>query len=334
MLGGQGPGEPSAGLPLAQAAITVDGRCRERSPADMAIFGSYGERFVSRFVSASAGQELLAQATQTGVAEATASLISPAGEAPFRVSLWRQRGGERIRLLGAFAALVLPEQTAPPDAAEEAMRTTRALAGGLGAPLGAVISGAEQVRDGAGALDAAALSGLAADILAAGWRLRRLADDLARTGSTGGVLPCSLGEIEMGRFLHRLLRLAQRSSIGTSSGTAPVLAGSGLPAPGEGPVLIADESLLWGAIDTVLLGRPMEAGGGGSLPRLSLDLDWAAGRDLGIGIGGFGSGGIDTGAFARAQLLVETTGGRLERPSKDGDRVVILFPRRRVLDPD
>ncbi|MEO0623625.1 MAG: hypothetical protein AAFU49_20665 [Pseudomonadota bacterium] len=319
-----------SGLPLAQAAITVDGRCRERSPADVAIFGSYGDRFVTRFVTAAAGQELLASATQNGVAEGTASLHSPAGEAPFRVSLWRQRGGDRIRLLGAFAAIggAAPE---PEPSSSDVSRVTRALAMALDSPLGAVFASAERLRDRAQGLEQDDLSALATDMLAAGWRLRRLSDDLQRYGDGGSPLPCVLGEIETGRFLRRLIRLAER---GLAEAGVRVVGDPTVPASGDGPVLIADEGLLWSAIDILLLDAAASVGQGGVL---RIVLDWRSGGDLTIGLactGARSTKAVEPEAWQRARQLLEATGGHLEVSSAPHDPVLIRFAKRRVLSPD
>lgn len=95
---------PEADLPTALAAVTVAGQCRERSPVDLALFGEAAERFVERFADPLAGEALLARALADGAAEGRAALITAARVGTFRVSLWRQRSGEKVRVVAAFAA--------------------------------------------------------------------------------------------------------------------------------------------------------------------------------------------------------------------------------------
>ena len=74
-------------MPVAMAALDVAGQIRERSPADMAIFGDGATRLIDRFVQPAGGQELLARAASDGSAETTAWLITAAGQQRFRISL-------------------------------------------------------------------------------------------------------------------------------------------------------------------------------------------------------------------------------------------------------
>ncbi|MEL6574583.1 MAG: hypothetical protein AAFQ81_01735, partial [Pseudomonadota bacterium] len=101
---GGGPGGSDAlpvALPVALLAVTVNGRCRERSPADLALFGSDADGFLERFADRHLGQSLFARAVEDGTAEGWAVLLTAAGPIGCRVSLWRQRGGERIRVVAA-----------------------------------------------------------------------------------------------------------------------------------------------------------------------------------------------------------------------------------------
>src|SRR6056297_2308279 len=156
----------AAAMALAIAAVSVDGRCRERSPADLALFGEARDRFVDRFETPEEGQSLLAAAIGAGTAETTARLRTQAGVSAHRVSLWRQRGGERIRLVAAFAGPAAEEPasrrgpSAPPAGAGDG-----ALCRALESTLGGLIFRAEAARGAAGAAEARA----AADILAGAW---------------------------------------------------------------------------------------------------------------------------------------------------------------------
>ena len=80
-------------MPVAMAALDVAGQIRERSPADMAIFGDGATRLIDRFIQPAGGQALLARAVNDGSAEGIAWLATGAGQQRFRISLWRQRGG-------------------------------------------------------------------------------------------------------------------------------------------------------------------------------------------------------------------------------------------------
>ncbi len=271
------PAVGGAGLPIAMAAISVDGRCRERNPADVAIFGAERDRLSARFVDAEAGQAMLARAVADGSAEATLRLATGAGERLFRVSLWRQRGGERIRVLGAFAALGEERAAGSPAAGEpadgacagcpERMAAGRApllAVRALRAPLRAAIGGAERLRDGLRAPGAEVPAGAAratSDLLAAGWRLARLADALLQEAETGAPPPRALGEVDPVRLLRRILSLLapEIAARGVEIGEGGLAFGRG------GPLLLADESTLWTALEALLLDSAARAGSGGGL---------------------------------------------------------------------
>ncbi|MEM9148442.1 MAG: hypothetical protein AAGC57_19955 [Pseudomonadota bacterium] len=267
----------------------------------------------------------MAQATQAGTAEATAQLLSPAGEAPFRVSLWRQRGGERIRLLGAFAAIGASVADAA-DPAPPPITAQEALAAGLDAPLGALMAAAARLRDGAEEMSARDMSGLAGDVMAAGWRLTRLSEAL-QFGAEGGALAGAMAEIDLGRFLRRFLRLAHLALEDTDVELRPV---GTVPDPGAGPVLAADEGLLWSALDLLLL--DVAARGRGPLG-LGLDHSERGGVAIILSTGS-GSDLPGTLSLGRARRLLGPIGGTVEIDAKAGGQITLRFPRRRVLDPD
>ncbi|GMG81000.1 hypothetical protein LNKW23_02120 [Paralimibaculum aggregatum] len=264
---------PAGPLPIAMAAITVDGRCRERNPADLAIFGERADRLIARFLDPGLGQSMLAAAVADGIAEAPACLTTAAGARPFRVSLWRQRGGERIRVLGAFAGDAPPAPAPPPDtrpalpgdggAAEILVRALRA-------PLRAAIGAAERLRDQGTAAGGEAVARGASDILAAGWRLTRLADDLLAAPPGRLPAPRALGEVDPVRLIRRLLRLAA----GEFTARGILVEEERLPPPGAAPLVLADESLLWLAFETLLWEAAAEAGPDG---RIALGLARTAG---------------------------------------------------------
>ena len=74
----------------------------------MAIFGEDATRLIDRFIQPAGGQTLLARAVSGGSAEGTAWLNTTAGQRRFRISLWRHRGGDRIRVLAAFSVCGRP----------------------------------------------------------------------------------------------------------------------------------------------------------------------------------------------------------------------------------
>jgi len=232
------------------AAISVDGRCRERNPPDQAIFGGAGDRLVERFVDPAEGQALLARCTGEGTAEGTALLSTAGGPRRFRISLWRQRGGERIRILAAFAAVgdapscdgegPAPEIAPPPP---EVL-----LAEALGTPVEAVLAIAARLREAqrsAGAEDEGSSRALAA-LIGAGWRLRRLSDDLRTLREMRRPqLPVRMAEVDAGRLLRRVAEIAQ-----ASAGPAPLALSTRLPP--AGPLVMSDEAALWSLMELAL----------------------------------------------------------------------------------
>ncbi|MEL7140426.1 MAG: hypothetical protein AAFP67_15325, partial [Pseudomonadota bacterium] len=237
---GSGGDVPPVNLPVALLAVTVNGRCRERSPADLALFGPDGERFVERFEDRTVGQALFARAVDHGTADGQAVLLTAAGGLRCRVSLWRQRGGERIRVVAAIA----PETPGGgmggdggagggssdgsgaargradlPAASEQAS----GLAWGRYPPLlsrsaGAVMDVLGALRGRAGAAERLVLE----DALAGLWRLMGLSGEMARRAALvaelpEGAAPASMplpgagampSEVDLDRLVARLVRLA------------------------------------------------------------------------------------------------------------------------------
>ncbi|MGF1501833.1 MAG: hypothetical protein ACFBSD_08440 [Paracoccaceae bacterium] len=255
--------EPPASdaLPLAIAALSVDGRCRERNPADLAIFGAEADRFVHRFRMPAAGQALLARAIETGTAETDAVLETEAGPGPFRVALWRQRGGERIRVLAVFSQSVpvsrpAPRADEPPPCADrpgsldaDRMRVAAELRG----PTAAVLGLAAELR--AGDLAEGTVHERAGDIAAAGWRLARIAAALDAGGETAAP---KFAEVDPVALLGRLCRLAVPSA--SAAGTELVMPARS-PAPTR--LVVSDPDRLWAALELLLQGAIRAAGQGG-----------------------------------------------------------------------
>lgn len=224
-------GEPPdpAGAPVALATISVDGRCRERSPVDLALFGPKGERLIERFVEAGEGQVLFARATADGAAEGVAMLRTLANDAPFRVSLWRQRGGDKIRVLAAFSEIAPAPDPAPPEAhhitnVPDPMALTldavRALAERLH-----LAEGAPNTRD-------------TGDLLAAAWRLKALA--------TGPRVTEAPREVDLARLARRAVRLAAAGQ--ARDDTTVRFAEIGIV-----PLIIGEEAALWTMLDHLIL---------------------------------------------------------------------------------
>ncbi|MEL6267191.1 MAG: hypothetical protein AAFR52_16345 [Pseudomonadota bacterium] len=266
--GGAGPG--GGDLPVALASVTVAGQCRERSPADESLFGPAAARFVDRFQDPATGQRLLSRAIADGTAEGSAVLLAQSGPCPMRVSLWRQRGGERIRVVAAFAPA-----TGGPTTPVQQDTATWAEAAGPGSRDGAPArEGGSDPADQGGALAefAALIRGPAEAALAAALPARGAGQDSARAAGDGaggadaiaalwrvlGLLsqmermPASPGidgidsEIDTIAMLRRVMRLA-----GPAAGRAGVVLAPPADA-GRGPAVMADRSALWGALEAAL----------------------------------------------------------------------------------
>ena len=331
-------------MPVTMAALDVAGQIRERSPADLAIFGDDATRLIDRFVQPKAGQALLARAASDGTAETTAWLITPAGQQRFRISLWRQRGGERIRAMAAFSPWHAPEPETGAGTAGSIPKSTRAelirMGNDMRSPLAAALGFAELIRTNPADTDLAEAAGHAADIVAAAWRLMRIADDLVTAGTSGEARPpLNLAEVDIARLARRIARLAtpvaQPAGVAVSTG--------GLPEPGRGPLILGDENTLWSIVDNLLQNAIRHAGLGaavaialhGRANGLVLEIaDSGPGLeadDLALQLQG-GKPGRGLGFISEltrangADLEVETAPGQ-------GLTVRIVFPAARCLNP-
>jgi len=248
-------------LPVAMAALDVAGQIRERSPVDMAIFGDIATRLTDRFVDPAGGQELLAHAVSDGSAEGAAWLATVAGQRRFRVSLWRQRGGERIRVLAAFSICEVAETVLGVDMDSDLPEPTRNALMRLGhdmrSPLAAVMGLAEPIRARGRDLSPDEAAENAADIVAAAWRLSRIADDLEAAGYSGqGGTVLRHAEIDIARLARRVARLAGPAAL--AAGVA--IDTQGLPEQVSGQLVLGDESMLWSMVDNLLQNAIRHAG--------------------------------------------------------------------------
>lgn len=335
-------GAAESATPLAMAALDVAGQIRERSPGDMAIFGEGAAKLIERFVRRERGQALLARAVTDGSAEGIAWLVTGAGQQRFRVGLWRQRGGERIRILAAFSAC----EASPPEAGTDVAARLREMLLTLGhdmrAPLAAVIGFAEKIRAGAGRLDAGEAVAHASDIVAAAWRLLRIAEDLDLAGSSGEArIPALPGEVDLARLARRVVRLATPAA----EAAGVTIDFAGLPGRGEAPLVLADERTLWSVLDALLENALRHAGPGAEV-RLGL-LAPGAREGLVLEVADNGPGlepealarlleGRGPGrGIARSRALARASGAELELESAPGEglRARLAFPAARCLDP-
>lgn len=338
-------GGSDSAMPVAMAALDVAGQIRERSPADMAIFGDGATRLIDRFVQPAGGQALLARAVSDGSAEGTAWLVTGAGQRRFRISLWRQRGGERIRVLAAFSACAVPEaapgadaETGLPGLAREALIR---MGHDMRSPLTAVMGFAELIRAGPDRLKPAEAAGHAADIVAAAWRLMRIADDVEAAGTSGEVQSAlRLAEVDIARLARRVARLAAPAA--RAAGVA--INGRGLPERGRGPLVLGDESTLWSIIDNLLQNAVRHAGPGavvaialrkpGDGQGLVLEI-----ADNGPGLeadelAGLLQGGKPGRGLAFSREMARANGTELEIETAPGQGLTarILFPAARCLN--
>jgi len=228
---------------VALAAISVDGRCRERNPPDIAIFGPDGDRLIERFADPAEGQALLAQCSTGGTAEGVAPLLTAAGSRRFRISLWRQRGGERIRILGAFAAIEPGPGAACAPSRADPPAPHVLLGESLRAPAAAVLAIAGRLRRGIEPEGGETAPRAAAALLGAGWRLMRLIDDLALVEELSPPrLPVHKVEVDAGRLVRRVVDLARAAGAGVAT------EGAG----GPGPLIMSDEGALWSLIERLM----------------------------------------------------------------------------------
>lgn len=296
-------------LPLAMAAVTVAGQCRERSPSDITIFGEGTTRFVERFADPAVGEALLATALAEGAAEGAATLLTGTGRAPFRVALWRQRGGQKIRVLASFAPAV--QDTATGRASEASLDA----GAGLRRPLASIIGLAEGLRS------EGAAAGPAGDILAASWHLVRLVEELAVTAELRpGRLAPRIGEVDLARLAGRLLRLARPAADAAGVTLEPALD------DGAGRSVVADEGALWVMAET-LIHAGIEAAGEGSAVRIALGPGSGGGLELEVATEG-DPASTPLGAVAEAAAA---NGARLRTGPGGGFPLRLVFPRGRCL---
>jgi len=324
-------------LPLALLAIDVAGQIRERSPADSAIFGAEAGRLTDRFIDPLIGQELLARAATDGSADATAWLITPSGQQQFQVSLWRQRGGERIRLTAAFAAIQSRIDLTGAD------RTLARLSQDLRSPLAAAMGFAELIRGACNGGDRAedcapgTVSSHAASVIAAAWRIAGIADDLEAAARSSGRSPTPrLGEIPLARMLGRVARLAE-----------PVARAAGVTVElddreATDASVLGDDGMLWSVIDTLVHTALRHAGSGAKVHLTLRDED----EVLAVEVTDTGPG-MAPEALAQAlqddapgrglgfcRQMARANGAELEVRSDPGNGVTarLCFPRSRVLN--
>jgi len=308
---------------VALAAVSVDGRCRERNPADLAIFGAERDQLVERFAVRASGQALFARATTDGAAEGAAVLLTAAGAQPFRISLWRQRGGDKIRVLAAFAACDGAEPLRP---APDHGATPPAMIGHeMGGTIDAVLGLAEGLRASG---EAAAV---ATDLLSAAWRLRRLADELIALDAGAAEWPRPVvAEVDVARLLRRVLRLRAPAAVARDV----TLAAPELPARGAGPMVLTDERALWSTLD-ILLARAIARSA--AQTTLSVGLEGgSAGQDLEIALDpGEADAAHDPTRpdTVLAERLARAAGAQLSTEA-DGASARLRFPAARCLGPE
>lgn len=346
--------EAAAGLPalpLAVATIDVAGQLRERSPVDRAIFGDEAGRLATRFVDGAAGQALLARAVAEGYAEASAWLRTAGGPQRFRVALWRQRGGDRVRLIAVFAAEESGGAESVRDEGGAALpaalrQRLELLARDLRGPIDAVTGLAGELRALAGKSatkdDPRRVAEVASDILAAAWRLRRVAQEVEAAGSGGsGDGSIRVGEVDLARLVRRLIRLARP----TAEALGTRIDASDLPAQGRGATVLADERRLWSVVERLLATAVAHAGGRGEVVvRLAAE-EAGGGAVLEIGDSGPGlteaelvgllgeDGGSD--GLSACRRLARECGATLELDTAPGRGLTarLVFPAERCLEP-
>lgn len=261
-------GGADSAMPLAMAALNVAGQIRERSPTDLAIFGEAAGRLADRFLTPETGQALLARAVGDGTAETTAWLVTAAGRRRFRVSLWRLRGGERIRILAAFASAEVVSDAHESAFLAPGRDAVLRLVRDMQTPLDAVTGFAGLMRAEPAARKPDEVASHASDILSAAWRLMRIADDLLAAAGAGGIMPLvRVAEVDIARLVRRICRLAAPAA--RSAGVT--IQRGRLPEPGEGPLVLGDESTLWSAIDALLQNAVRHGGRGCTV---AIGLSW------------------------------------------------------------
>jgi signal transduction histidine kinase len=327
-------------MPVAMAALDVAGKLRERSPVDLAIFGEGAGRLSDRFVEPQGGQHLLARAVSEGNAEGIAWLNMIAGQRRFRVSLWRPRAGERVRVLAAFS--LCEEQEVGQEAAipQPSRPALLRIAHDLRAPLAAVMGFAERIRARPEKHRSAEIAGDAADILAAAWRLTRIVEDLDAAVSSGDTrLHLRMAEVDLARLARRIVRLAAPAA----EAAGVTINGRSLSERDRPPLVIADESLLWSTIDN-LLQNAIRHGGRGAVVAIGLNQS-EHGLALEISDDGPGldaetltghlEGSDAVGGLASCRETAGANGAELEIETAPGQGLTarLLFPAARCLNP-
>ena len=333
-------------MPVAMAALDVAGQFRERSPTDMAIFGDGAGQFIDRFVQPAGGQSLLARAVSDGNAEGTAWLVTPTGQHRFRISLWRQRGGERIRVLAAFSICEESDADMGVDIGgglpEPVRQALMRMGHDMRSPLAAVMGFAELIRANPEGLKPAEAAGHATDIVAAAWRLMRIADDLDAAGMSGKARPAlHLAEVDIARLARRVARLAAPAA--RAAGVA--LDGRGLPERGRGTLVLGDESTLWSVVDSLLQNAIRHGGRGAEVAIALRVVGKGSGKGLVLEIADNGPG-LEAGELARlmqggmpgrglafSREMSRANGADLEIETAPGKGLAarILFPAARCL---
>ena len=130
------------------------------------------------------------------------------------------------------------------------------------APLAAAMGFAELIRANPDRLKPAEAAGHAADIVAAAWRLMRIADDLLAVGNTGEILPAlRLAEVDIARLARRVVRL----TVPAARVAGVAIDCRSLPERGRAPLVLGDESTLWSVIDNLLQNAVGHAGRGAAV---------------------------------------------------------------------
>ncbi|MEL6766971.1 MAG: hypothetical protein AAFP17_07305 [Pseudomonadota bacterium] len=322
--GAGGVGGGADALPVALLAVTVNGRCRERSPADLALFGPAGDGFLDRFVDRHLGQGLFSRAVKDETAESWAVLKTAGGPMGCRVSLWRQRGGERIRVVAAIApesavgaaAVVAAAPLAASGAEAPALPSPGRMPWERYAPLlsrsaGAVLDVLDTLRRATKRADRLAVE----DALAGVWRVMGLSEELARRArlaegdeaAAAAALPlpgagAAPSEIDPVRLLARLMRLAAGDAArrqvrlvlpGAVVGEADAGAHAAPPVS-----VLADAAALWSALEGAI-GVALEAAGAGGEVRGRIEAREHAGLRLCLEVT-FGRGAVPEGDEAAA----------------------------------
>jgi signal transduction histidine kinase len=216
------------------------------------------------------------------------------------------------------------------DALSAPVRRALARAGSdIRSPLDAVTRLADEIRAGSGA-ERREITARAESILAAAWRLMRVAADLevaAASGASGPVLCPS--EVDIARLARRVAALAAPAA--ASAGVA--LATAGLPPAGAGPVVLTDEGALWSACDQ-LVRHAVRLGAKGSQVAVSVSTE-AGGAALAVSLQSVASGDgpatSGNGDLDDCRDLALAIGASLEIGVGPAFSARLLFPAARCL---